>query len=163
LSITQDKLKEYLAYDSCTGVFTWLKPKARRIKVGSVAGSPVVRGGYLSIMLDGINYPCHQLAWLYVYGYIPNEIVDHRNNQPTDNRINNLRLATKTNNAYNTKLSKRSTTGIKGVHIRNGKYIARVTANGVSHFLGSYTSIDAATNAVRSARERLHGEYANHG
>jgi hypothetical protein len=163
MQLTQDKLKEHLSYDPNTGIFIWIKPKARRTKIGSIAGSPVVRGGYLSIMIDGINYSCHQLAWLYVYGYIPIVLVDHKNTIPTDNRIDNLRLATKTQNAYNAKTPSTNTTGVKGVYVIKGKYVARVTANGKTYSFGCHSTLDAAATAVRAGRTKLHGEYANHG
>ncbi|UGO56005.1 putative HNH endonuclease [Escherichia phage JLBYU40] len=97
--ITQDRLKELLDYDPLTGVFRW-KVSRGRVSKGSIAGTEVwVSDNYirLEIRIDGKRYKAHQLAFLYVYGYIPEEI-DHKDRNPLNNAIDNLLDSSKSRN-----------------------------------------------------------------
>ena len=115
-NITQERLKELLCYDSDTGIFTWRKSLCRKIKCGSLAGC-VHPNGYIRIHIDNKLYSAHRLAWLYVHGFTPtNLIIDHINNIRTDNRIENLRIVSSSCNAKNrTGLSSDNTSGVTGV------------------------------------------------
>ena len=73
--ITQEYLKSRLDYNSVTGVFVWIKNKSNYVKIGAVAGGDTGMG-YKRIMIDGVNYKSHRLAWLYCYGDLPN-MIDH--------------------------------------------------------------------------------------
>ena len=100
--LTAERLREVLAYDPDTGVFTW---KARtspfsRVNVGDVAGN-LRRDGYIEICVDGRKHQSHRLAWLYVYGEWPADQIDHINGIRTDNRIANLREANNAENHHN--------------------------------------------------------------
>lgn len=68
--LTQKRLREVLSYDPATGIFRWTITRGANAKAGFVAGSPDVKG-YLRIMIDGVTYKSHRLAWLYVYGERP--------------------------------------------------------------------------------------------
>src|SRR6266403_6014080 len=91
------KLKELLAYDSESGIFTWKKAHGRGIactKAGDRAGGKNWCGHRL-IGIDGRRYREHRLAYEFVFGSIPNAFeIDHINGVYDDNRIANLRLAT---------------------------------------------------------------------
>ncbi|WP_292613113.1 HNH endonuclease signature motif containing protein, partial [Nitrobacter sp. 62-13] len=82
-------VRELLHYDPETGRFTWRSGQ----KAGRAAGS--IGGRYVQIMIGKKNYLAHRLAWLYVHDSPPLEEIDHVNGDPRDNRINNLRLASK--------------------------------------------------------------------
>ncbi|HHK4055192.1 TPA: hypothetical protein ACQSSJ_005219, partial [Pseudomonas aeruginosa] len=69
-TLTQERLKELLRYDTETGEFTWLARKGSRALVGSKAGSNDGQG-YIRIAIDGRRYRAHRLAWLYCYGKWP--------------------------------------------------------------------------------------------
>ncbi len=88
--LTQERLKDVLAYFPEAGVFVWKQRVADRIKVGDTAGSRHNKTGYLRIRLDGKEYLSHRLAWFYSTGVWPVEI-DHINRNQLDNRIDNLR------------------------------------------------------------------------
>jgi hypothetical protein len=98
--LTAERLRELLHYDPDTGVFTWLRVKGRRVRVGALSGK-ANGGGYFQIGVDGRIYYAHRLAWLYVHGEWPVASIDHVNCDRCDNRLANLRPATKAQNAAN--------------------------------------------------------------
>ncbi|HAS0888998.1 TPA: HNH endonuclease, partial [Enterobacter cloacae subsp. cloacae] len=100
MTLTQNRLKEVLRYDPLTGVFYWLNPTAYCMHPGDVAGF-VDYTGYAYIKVDRVKYSAHRLAWLYVHGSMPEEQIDHVNNNRSDNRISNLRLASRSQNMMN--------------------------------------------------------------
>ena len=97
----------------------------------------------------------HRLAWLYVYAKWPTSDIDHINRVKHDNRIINLREVTKSENQYNRGLSINSSTGAKGVYKTKYGYIAQITINSKPMYLGTYTTISAASEAyVKASKER---------
>lgn len=161
MTLTAEKLRERLRYDPETGVFTWLRPRSRNIKVGDVAGW-VPPGGYSQIHVGGGLYKAHRLAWLYVHGVWPSCHIDHINCDPSDNRISNLREATNAENIRNQRRKCNNTTGRKGVfwHRRAGKYMAQIMVNGRSVYLGLHPTIEDAAAAYEDASQKYFGEFA---
>lgn len=89
--LTQARLKELMAYDEGTGVFTRYKSVQRGGKQVSCTPN---KDGYFSANIDRKTYVQHRLAWLYVHGAFPEGHIDHINRIKTDNRICNLRVVT---------------------------------------------------------------------
>jgi hypothetical protein len=91
--------------------------------------------------------------------------IDHIDGDRANNKIENLRLCDKTQNARNRKRCKRNTTGVKGVRIRSdsGKYEARICAGTKRIVLGSFDNLELAELVMFMAREKYHGAFANHG
>lgn len=158
--LTQTELKSQLHYNHVNGLFTWLKNKSI-VKAGNAAGC-LKKDGYIHIKCNNKTYPAHRLAWLYVYGYIPNYYLDHINGRPSDNRIINLREATASQNSHNVKITSRNTSGIKGIHWhkKSKKWIAKVSINKQSKYLGSFNDIEFAELVVNEARLKYHGIFA---
>ena len=155
--LTQDRLKELLSYDARTGVFL------RRVSTSATAREGMLAGwiddmGYVRMQIDGRKYRAHQLAWLFAYGFISAEDIDHANQQRSDNRLCNLRLATRSQNNQNRRLETRNTSGIKGVcwDKRNGKWIAQLMVDKKNKFLGYYDNLFDAVCARKSAEITLH-------
>lgn len=160
--ITQDYLKSILDYNPETGVFTWIESK-RYGWVGKQAGS-MRSDGYLKIKILNKNQLAHRLAYLYIHGCSPKSI-DHINGSRCDNRIENLRAADHSKNGMNKALSTLNTSGVKGVSLNKklNKWAAYISVNNKRNHLGVFASVEDAEKAITEARNRLHGEFANHG
>ena len=154
--LTQAEVKELLKYDPATGVFTWLVPRSSNsIKAGTVAGS-LMHTGYVQIQIGKARYMGHRLAWLYVYGYFPENSIDHINRRRTDNRIENLREVSNSCNIRNSKPHSNNTSGVKGVcwAKRVQRWQADVKVNGRKIGLGRSKCF------VEAVAHRLAGEQA---
>jgi len=165
-TISQARLKEVLNYDPDTGVFTWIKkpsPRSNRVIIGSVAGY-VLPNKYRVIGIDGINHKAHRLALLYMNGKLPEDQGDHENHSRDDNRIENIRDVSKSENAKNTSQYKNNTSGITGVYFDKNvsKWRAFISINGKVTYLGIFKCITAAS-ITRKAAEIKYGFHPNHG
>lgn len=158
-----DQLIRILSYDQYTGIFTW-RESTGRVSAGEIAGS-VDYQGYLRIRWNGKAYRAHRLAWLYVTGLHPCGMIDHKDLNKLNNRFSNLRIATRSENSYNTKKSVRNSSGVKGVSwsAKVGKWRARISVDGVRIELGNWDSIIDAKQAIERYREEHHGKFANNG
>lgn len=158
---TQKYLHLHFNYDPYTGVFSRKIKTSNQTKVGK----PLVAGlkrGRIIINIHNKVYKAHHLAWLYVYGVWPKEI-DHINNDPTDNRIENLREVNRTQNIYNTRKSKRNKSGVKGVSWdeERKKWFVRIGYNKKNFALGRYDDFEEAVKVITEARKKYHGDFAN--
>jgi hypothetical protein len=160
--LTHERLRELLAYDPDTGVFTWLQSKGTRV-TGKPAGYVCGDKG-IYIMIDKKGYRAHRLAWFYMTQEWPDDQVDHIDRNQNNNAWANLREATAAQNSQNTSRSYRSVSGVKGVIWDKQEHMwkAMITCNKVVHVLGHFSDVPTAATAVASARERLHGEFACH-
>lgn len=169
--ITQSYLKHRMDYDPETGIFT-RKSKVPGSKnaaswnaqfAGKPAGSVNGRG-YINIIIDGVTYAAHRLAVLYVTGSVEGFEVDHINGVKSDNRIENLRRATRSENAKNMPLSPRNKSGVPGVYWnrKQQKWTAQLLEKGVNHYLGSFSDINDAITE-RKQFQATKGFHPNHG
>lgn len=165
IEVTHAQLLEWLHYDPATGYFTWRITKGRCAKKGSRAGS-FDKKGYvvINLRINGrqTTYRAHRLAWFYVHGRWPESDIDHNKLDKADNRLDELREATRSQNMANTAAHADSLTGVKGVSFdkRRGRYYARIMKDGRHHHLGYFDHLEAAASAYASAAQRLFGEFA---
>lgn len=159
--ITVERLREVLAYNPATGIFTRTIATAHRIKVGGNAGSQD-KNGYLRIGIDSRSYYAHRLAWLYMTGVWPKSEIDHINGNPSDNRMKNLREATRYENNRNTKRRWHNAAGFKGIHWNHNsqRWCAQIKENGKTKYLGLFATPEEAHAAYMAAARRLHGKFA---
>lgn len=97
------------------------------------------------------------------YGPVPDGFVpDHKDRNPINNRLQNLRLATQDQNAQNATRRKDNLLGLKGVTYNKvtQKYAARIQANGVLMSLGHHPTKGMAAVARAKAAIRYHGPFA---
>jgi hypothetical protein len=127
---------------------------------GNPAGS-ISRYGYVVLHFMGTLFKAHRLVWLHVYGE-PVPEIDHIDGDRSNNRIENLRSATRSQNRANSVVSKNNGVGVKGVSPHKNRYHARIMHQGRAIHLGSFKTIDEAAAARRKAAERLHGEFVKH-
>jgi hypothetical protein len=160
-SLTQQRLKEVLNYDAESGVFTWAVTRTRAVN-GRVAGGSDGHG-YWMICVDGVKYPAHRLAWLYVYGFCPKE-VDHQNHIRTDNRLVNLRATDRSGNARNISKPIDNTSGVVGVSLtkRLGKRNDKWEVRACGKFLGYFDDFFEAVCKRKSAELKFNF-HPNHG
>ena len=158
--LTQDSLKDVLSYDPETGEFYWLVKPSARVFLGQRAGSLDAKG-YRCIKIDGKTYKAHRLAWLWEHGEWPKLDLDFINRDTDDNRISNLREATKEQNGGNSKARK----GLKGAywHKREQVWFSAINIDGRHNFLGNFDSEQSAHMAYCKAAKVKFGEFFHAG
>jgi hypothetical protein len=156
---------EHLRYEPESGKFFWEKIPQRvnnrkLCDVGREAGS-VHYSGYIKLTLKNKPVLAHRLAWALYLGEPPPEI-DHINGDRSDNRLENLRAATRAQNMHNAKAKRHSTSGHKNVQwdSESGKWRVRVRVNGVRHHVGRFSELDDAVAAARQFMLENHKEFA---
>ena len=162
--LTAERLRELLAYDPETGIFTWKTTMGSRAVAGQQTDS-LDDHGYVRIRVDKRLYRAHRLAVLYMSGSFPPADVDHINLNRADNRWKNLRNATRTINARNTSLRSDSTSGAKNVswHKASGKWLVNIAVEGKSKYIGVFADKEIAAQAAAEARRKYHSPYATQG
>lgn len=160
-SLTQTRLKEVLHYDPETGVFTWAETRTKAVK-GQVAGG-IDGHGYWVIGIDGIRHRAHRLAWLYVYGFYPEE-VDHQNHNRIDNCLANLRATDRSGNGKNISKPSNNKSGVVGVSWtkRAGKRHDKWEVRASGKFFGYFDDFFEAV-CKRKSVERQMSFHPNHG
>lgn len=150
------ELRSILMYDRLSGIFRW-RSSLGGVTFGAIAGR-VKSDGYIEIHVRGKSYGAHRLAWLYVYGEFPKNEIDHINGNRADNRIRNLRNATKAENQHNRSLVSRiSASGLTGVFPnKNGKWSAGIRVDGKRTTIGSFATKEEASAAYLRAKRKLH-------
>lgn len=156
--ISAQRLRHFLDYAPATGCFRWRVKPARRIAVGSIAGS--VTKGHLTICIEGTSYQSNRLAWLYMTDEWPSGVVDHQDGDGLNDRWGNLRDVTNQVNVQNQRQAARHnrSTGLLGAsfYARIGKFIAQIQADGKRHFIGYFDTAEQAHEAYVVAKRRLH-------
>lgn len=178
--ITQKYLKECLSYDHESGVFIWLErplhhfPSVRSFNAinsrqkGEIAGtihkSNPLSSPYLIISISNSRFRAHNLAWLYVNGYMPSGELDHIDGDTLNNRILNLRDVSRSENNKNRSIPSNNSSGVIGVNWdkRTSKWVAGIKIDGNRIFLGRFSDISDAAIARKEA-EKKYGFHDNHG
>ena len=157
-------VRKRLAYNADTGIFTWRGAPCKRLSANTVAGK-TCHYGYRVIKIDGVGYRAHRLAWLYMTGEQP-PMIDHVNNDRSDNRWSNLRAATASLNMANSRVRTNNPVGLKGVaklRTKRDRWGARICRDGEIRDLGRFDSPELAHAAYMSAAVDLFGAFANGG
>ena len=156
--LTQNQLKHFLHYDPDTGLFTWRNPTSKKYQPGDATATSAACGGYLRVGVAGKRYLAHRLAWLYVHGELHDLEIDHINQNKTDNRISNLRLATRTQNAHNVLNKKNNKSGVKGVSwdADRQRWRAQINVNGKRHYIGLFDDVESAGKAYADWATKHH-------
>lgn len=150
IDIDQKTLKILVNYNPHTGIFTRLNYK-RLSKYGDRADTPHNKG-YRQVSIENRAFLAHRLAWLYMTGKWPKNLIDHKDGVKDNNKWENLREATNSQNRHNSKVHRNNISGIKGVYKIKGKY--RVIIG-----LGTFDTLEEASNVYKKAAIKLHGEF----
>lgn len=147
----KEELDEIFEYRD--GELYWKKP------TGTLDG-----GGYMQTGIKGKYCKNHRIIFMMHHGYVP-DFIDHIDGNPLNNRIENLRAVTESQNQYNRSFQRNNKTGIKGVSWDKSqkRWKARIGIDGKDILLGHFNNINDAENAVKEARIKYHGEFANFG
>ncbi len=159
MTITQEEVKELFVYKD--GKLYRKVRKANCVHVGDCAGS-ISNNNYFSIQIDKTLYLTHGVVFLYHHGYLPT-FIDHVNCNKLDNRVENLRPSTSSENARN--IPKRSiitSSKFKGVswNKRKQQWVVSIMTHGIRKFIGYYIIEEDAARAYDQFAKEHHGEYA---
>jgi hypothetical protein len=130
------------------------------IKIGQQAGFTTSEG-YVNIKVAKKIYPIHRIIFLYHHGYLP-KFIDHINKIKNDNRIENLRPATASENQHNKKIQKNNKSGIKGVcwSTSNKKWQVQLMVNKKAMHFGYYFDIKIAEFIAETMRNKYHKSFS---
>jgi hypothetical protein len=114
------------------------------------------KDGYVVTRINGKGIKLHKLLMN------TSNKVDHKNRLKYDNRRNNLRIATNSQNGMNIDIRKDNTSGVTGVgwHSKNNCWRARITVNGQEIHLGNYNIFEEAVKARQEAELKYFGEFS---
>jgi hypothetical protein len=155
-------LNRMFVYEEKTGDLIWKVDRTAGTKAGDLAGY-INRKGYRVIKVQGHLYMAHRLIWKINHGSIPDRAqIDHINGNKCDNRLQNLRLCSGSQNCCNRPANSRNKSGYKGVYWWKAKkaWRADVVARGKHFYLGTFATAELAHAAYRKAAAELHGEFA---
>jgi len=149
-----EMIRQVISYCPDTGALTWV---ARRcgVTAGTEAGTD--HKGYKRIKIFGKLILAHRLAWALHFGKWPDEEIDHINRNRSDNRISNLREASRSGNMINRKYPK-GASGVTGVGKHKSGWQASIRVNKRSVHLGLFQTVDEAAIA-RAAAEKIYGNF----
>lgn len=169
--ITAENVRVLFDYNPETGELIW-RPRPLRLKTartdrtfntnfaGKVAGHFDDKGYMRLVGYDPDR--AHRIIWLYAYGFVPDCEIDHINGIRNDNRLCNLRLATRAENTRNAFRRTDNRSGHRGVAWEEDtkRWRAYLNFDGKRHYLGRFVTLEEAIKARCSAADLLHGEFA---
>ena len=146
----QEYAKRLFKYEN--GNLYWRFTKSPKAVKGSIAGHVNPTTGYKQVRVDKKGYQLSRVVWIYHYGAIPEKMqIDHINRDKLDNRIENLRCVTPTQNEWNKPCS--------GVNFEKGKWRARFKHFGKSIHVGLFETKDEALAAYQKALSQVRPKY----
>jgi len=116
--------------------------------------------GYVRTCIEGVDTYLHR----FIMQPASNELVDHKNKNTLDNRKSNMRVATKSQNAMNSKTQSNNTSGCRGVYYARDMWsywVAYINVNGKKIQLIKTKDKNKAIKARKLAEEKYFGEYKN--
>lgn len=157
--ITQERLKEVFEYKE--GGLYWKESPARRVKTGDRFGAFNKRDHYRTGAVDGKPYREHRLIYLFHYGILP-PLLDHINGIRDDNRIENLREVTRSENGQNRCKHRNNTSGHQGVsmHQPTNKWRVQLNIKGKNKHFGYFEDFELACLVADEVRNKYYGEFA---
>jgi len=160
-----EELIAALDYDRETGLWRWRyrpdRDQSWNTRYANTEAGVLRPDGYRYIRLNGERCLGSRLAWFFVTGEWPSGEIDHANGNPSDDRWQNLRQATRTQQCGNSRRSRRNASGLKGVWFHKQK--GRFTAQCDHKHLGLFDTAEQAHAAYLAAARVKFGEFARGG
>lgn len=160
MELTQEFVRQLFDYHE-DGYLVWKTDRGSNKVKNTVAGNFDKSKGYLVVKINAQRFQLHRIIYLWHKNNLPS-IVDHKNGNPLDNKIDNLRPANSSENAWNSSKSKSNTSGYKGVfwHTKMKKWTSSICIHNKLIWLGSFKTPELAHEAYKKAALELHGEFA---
>lgn len=157
--VTQEYLKQLFDYQD--GQLIRKIGRSRLGKIGEKAGGLDKVSGYYRLGIKGKGYLLHRMIFLHQNGFLP-EFIDHINGLPTDNRIENLRVATKKQNCQNRIKHRNNTSSFKNVswHKVHNKWGVSVYLNNKKKHFGYFEDLELADLVAQEVRSKYHRQFA---
>lgn len=149
-------LADHLIYSD--GFIYWKTPKQGRKQCNPI-GLNTKKERYRRVTIDGKELLQHRVIFTMFYGYCP-KYIDHIDGDIHNNKIENLREATSSENMANS-VKTRGISNLKGVMKEpTGKYSSRICVNRKRLFLGTFPTEEDAHNAYKKASIEHFGEFS---
>lgn len=155
-------IQEQLYADFESGQVYWkVNKKGPGAKVGKSAGT-LRSNGYYQITINGCTLRRSHVIWALKHGEFPPDELDHRDRNPSNDSLTNLRPATSSLNKVNQKIRSDNLSRFRGVYQRkdSGRWTAQICLNGRRETLGCFSSKDEAADAYKEASRLLHKEFS---
>lgn len=161
--ITQELVKSIFDYKD--GRLYWKIKSANNTKIGNLAGyihNRIIKGDRYIIKIKAKVFVGARIIFLWHHGYLP-EVVDHKDRNKLNDKIENLRAATKYENARNRTSAKGSSSKHLGVHyqVKDDIWIVNIKINGKQTYLGCFNDENEAAKVYNEAAKIHYGEFAN--
>jgi hypothetical protein len=155
--LAQDVVKDLFDYKD--GSLVWKVSPSRSVKIGAIAGTTGYDGRQ-RIGINGSLYLAHRIIFLWHHGYLP-KVIDHIDNDSSNNRIENLRECSKSQNQWNSKARRNNKSGFKNVYFdkEKNKWRVLVECKRKKYYGGYFSNIDDAVKAASELRNSLHKEF----
>ena len=171
---TPEELRKLLRYEPETGKLFWLQRPDSMFKSqrdarawntrysGKEAFTSCDSHGYHRGSILNHDFLAHRIIWVIETGNSPHDEIDHVNGNIKDNRISNLRQATRFENAKNTRIHYNNKSGCKGVYWNTmaNKWHVQIVSNKIHHYLGVFDNLKDAYKAYADASIKFHGEFS---
>lgn len=167
-------LHECFIYNPETGALGWKQRplphfvttrawKKWNTRYAGKAAGVINKNGYWLIRINDEGYLSHRVIWKMITGKEPPLILDHKDGNPANNCLSNLRAATPLQQQWNKRLPKTNTSGFRGVVRNRSKWQAQIKINGVCHYRGIFDTPEEASAVYETAARELHGEFYRQG
>jgi hypothetical protein len=163
--VTRQILLRVFDIDWDAGRFFWKEPPWNHPRLlGTEAGCarPTHNEKYYWVIKVGKAHRRGRLMFLAAHGRWPEPCLDHIDGDSLNDRLNNIREATVTENAWNHKRRSRRIPLPMGVRLNNksGRYSARISVHGKQIHLGAYDTPEQAAEAYQTKRGEFYGDFA---
>lgn len=161
-----DYLRTRISVDVRLGLVSWIDATKHHRplnggQAGSVGKNTSTEKCYWRIKINGLAIKRSHIVFLFANGRWPELQIDHINGNSLDDRIENLREATPTQNAWNHKAKAKKSDLPMGVRaLPSGRFQVRITCNKVVHHIGPFDSLDLAQSAYQQKRKEMFGAYS---